>query len=37
MTNLSELEKGALAGMQHYQDWDSGYSKQQTITASAAR
>jgi len=30
MTTLSDLEKGALAGMQHYQDWDSGYSKQQS-------
>ena len=29
MNDLSDLEKSALAGMQHYQDWDSGYSKQQ--------
>lgn len=28
--NLSELEKQGLAGMKHYQDWDSGYSKQQS-------
>jgi pimeloyl-ACP methyl ester carboxylesterase len=28
--DLTEKEKGALAGMQHYQDWDSGYSKQQS-------
>ena len=30
MDNLTELEKRALAGMQHYRDWDSGYSKQQS-------
>jgi epoxide hydrolase len=30
MSNLSELEKSALAGMQYYQEWDSGYSKQQS-------
>ncbi|MDA1074085.1 MAG: epoxide hydrolase [Proteobacteria bacterium] len=29
MADLTELEKSALAGMQHYQTWDSGYSKQQ--------
>ncbi len=28
--NLSEIEKRGLAGMKHYQDWDSGYSKQQS-------
>jgi pimeloyl-ACP methyl ester carboxylesterase len=26
---LTEIEKSALAGWQFYQDWDSGYSKQQ--------
>jgi pimeloyl-ACP methyl ester carboxylesterase len=30
MDNLTEREQSALAGMQHYQDWDSGYSKQQS-------
>jgi pimeloyl-ACP methyl ester carboxylesterase len=30
MGDLSEREKSALAGMQHYNDWDSGYSKQQS-------
>ncbi len=30
MGDLSEAEKSALAGIQHYQDWDSGYSKQQS-------
>jgi pimeloyl-ACP methyl ester carboxylesterase len=30
MNDLTEQEKGALAGMQHYQEWDSGYSKQQS-------
>ncbi len=30
MTELSESEKSALAGMKHYQDLDSGYSKQQS-------
>jgi len=30
MSDLTEAEKSALAGMQHYQDWDSGYSKQQS-------
>ncbi len=29
MDSLTELEQSALAGMKHYQDWDSGYSKQQ--------
>ncbi len=30
MDNLTEQEKDALAGRQHYQEWDSGYSKQQS-------
>ena len=30
MNDLSELEKSALAGFEHYQQWDSGYSKQQS-------
>jgi pimeloyl-ACP methyl ester carboxylesterase len=30
MADLTEREKSALAGMQHYQEWDSGYSKQQS-------
>ncbi len=30
MNDLTEQEKGALASLQHYQDWDSGYSKQQS-------
>ncbi|MEQ8483251.1 MAG: epoxide hydrolase [Pseudomonadales bacterium] len=30
MDDLTELEKKGLAGMKHYQDWDSGYSKQQS-------
>jgi pimeloyl-ACP methyl ester carboxylesterase len=30
MDNLTEIEQRALAGMKHYQDWDSGYSKQQS-------
>lgn len=30
MNDLSEAEQSALAGMQHYQDKDSGYSKQQS-------
>lgn len=30
MDNLSELEQGALASMQFYQEHDSGYSKQQS-------
>ena len=28
--NLTELEQRGLAGMKYYQDWDSGYSKQQS-------
>jgi pimeloyl-ACP methyl ester carboxylesterase len=28
--DLTEREKSAMAGMQHYQQWDSGYSKQQS-------
>jgi len=30
MGDLSEQEKGALASLQHYQRWDSGYSKEQS-------
>ena len=30
MDNLTELEQSALKAMQFYQDWDSGYSKQQS-------
>jgi pimeloyl-ACP methyl ester carboxylesterase len=30
MADLTEREKSALAGMQYYGDWDSGYSKQQS-------
>ena len=30
MNDLTERETSALAGMQHYADWDSGYSKQQS-------
>lgn len=30
MGDLSEGEKSALAGLEHYQRWDSGYSKQQS-------
>ncbi|MBW2244193.1 MAG: alpha/beta fold hydrolase [Deltaproteobacteria bacterium] len=30
MSELTEQEQSALAGMQHYQDKDSGYSKQQS-------
>ena len=30
MENLDELETAALASWKHYQDWDSGYSKQQS-------
>jgi len=30
MNNLTADEQAALASMQHYQDWDSGYSKQQS-------
>ena len=29
-SDLTELEISALAGLKHYQDWDSGYSKQQS-------
>jgi len=28
--DLTEKEKSAIAGMQYYNDWDSGYSKQQS-------
>ncbi len=28
--NLTEQEQSALAGMEHYNQWDSGYSKQQS-------
>ncbi len=30
LANPSEADKRALAGAKHYQDWDSGYSKQQS-------
>jgi pimeloyl-ACP methyl ester carboxylesterase len=30
MNDLTEREQAALASMQHYSDWDSGYSKQQS-------
>jgi pimeloyl-ACP methyl ester carboxylesterase len=30
MAELSETEKAALASIQHYEQWDSGYSKQQS-------
>lgn len=30
MNDLTEREKDSLASMQHYQQWDSGYSKQQS-------
>jgi epoxide hydrolase len=30
MNDLTDKEKSAIAGMQHYNDWDSGYSKQQS-------
>ena len=30
MSSLTEEEKSCLEGIQHYQDWDSGYSKQQS-------
>jgi pimeloyl-ACP methyl ester carboxylesterase len=30
MEDLTEAEQSALEGMQHYQRWDSGYSKQQS-------
>lgn len=29
-TDLTEIERSALAGWQFYQEWDSGYSKQQS-------
>ncbi len=30
MNDLTEQEQGSLASLKHYQDWDSGYSKQQS-------
>ncbi|HEX6932645.1 MAG TPA: epoxide hydrolase [Streptosporangiaceae bacterium] len=30
MDDLTEQEKGVLAALKHYSDWDSGYSKQQS-------
>ena len=30
LANLTEQEQAALAGMEHYNQWDSGYSKQQS-------
>jgi pimeloyl-ACP methyl ester carboxylesterase len=30
MSDLTERERGAMASLKHYQDWDSGYSKQQS-------
>ena len=30
LENLSEFEQAALASVQHYWDWDSGYSKEQS-------
>ena len=30
MSDLTPAEQSALAGIQHYQEWDSGYSKQQS-------
>jgi epoxide hydrolase len=30
MSSLTPQEQSALAGMKHYQDWDSGYSKEQS-------
>jgi len=30
MNNLTDEEKDGLAGMQYFQDWDSGYAKQQS-------
>ena len=30
MNDLTPREQSALAGIQHYQEWDSGYSKQQS-------
>ncbi|MGL4542375.1 MAG: epoxide hydrolase, partial [Polymorphobacter sp.] len=29
MADLTPMEASAVAGLKHYQDWDSGYSKQQ--------
>ena len=33
--DLTDLEKSALEGIQYYQDWDSGYSKQQSTRPQA--
>ena len=30
MDDLTDLEKRGIAGLKHYQDWDSGYSKEQS-------
>ena len=30
LNDLTEAEQSAMAGMQHYQQWDSGYSKEQS-------
>ena len=30
LNDLTDAEKSAMEGMQHYQQWDSGYSKQQS-------
>ncbi len=30
LDNLTEFEQGAMEGMNHYNQWDSGYSKQQS-------
>ena len=30
MDDLTPLEQNAIAGMKHYRDWDSGYSKEQS-------
>ena len=30
LNDLTEREQAAMAGMQHYEQWDSGYSKQQS-------
>ena len=30
MNDLTEAEQSAIAGLQHYEQWDSGYSKQQS-------
>jgi len=30
MSDLTEAEQGALASLKHYENWDSGYSKQQS-------